>query len=145
MTRLELDSHSTVSVKAARLDLTSLMAQAQQLVDEGKCEAAEALYESWLALGTDPLAHIAWFNLGAIRQRSRKFNDAVKAYEQALSLVPQLVVATINLGLCFESLGRNRCTVDLGANRRWPGSRSKDGTLSLSYGGKPQRTCTRGT
>lgn len=108
MTRLELDSHSTVSVKAARLDLTSLMAQAQQLVDEGKCEAAEALYESWLALGTDPLAHIAWFNLGAIRQRSRKFNDAVKAYEQALSLVPQLVVATINLGLCFESLGRNR-------------------------------------
>ena len=49
----------------------------------------------------------AWYFLGRAKYNENRFDEAIRAFEQALKLDPKNVRAEDNMGLAFEGLGRN--------------------------------------
>ena len=88
------------------LTLGQLFAAAEQLSKAGQSAVAVALYQEWLADSTQPLRHLAFFNLGSLLQSIGDAQGALTAYHNCLALHPGFEQAVINLGLVLESLGR---------------------------------------
>lgn len=88
------------------LTLGQLFAAAEQLSKAGQGEVAVGLYREWLADGSQPLRHLAHFNLGSLLQSMGDTAGALTAYVDCLTLSPGFPQAVINLGLVLESVGR---------------------------------------
>jgi predicted O-linked N-acetylglucosamine transferase (SPINDLY family) len=88
------------------LTLGQLFATAEQLCKAGQSTVAVALYQDWLADDTQPLRHLAFFNLGSLLQSISDTTGALNAYRNCLALQPGFPQAVINLGLVQESLGQ---------------------------------------
>lgn len=65
--------------------------------------------ESWLleALRLDPGNGRVHYNLGYVRERMRRFEDAINSFRTAVRLDPELDRAWYGLGLCEAALGRH--------------------------------------
>lgn len=88
------------------LTLGQLFATAEQLCKAGQNAIAAALYQDWLADETQPLRHLAFFNLGSLLQSVGDTTGALTAYRNCLILQPGFPQAVINLGLVLEVLGQ---------------------------------------
>jgi predicted O-linked N-acetylglucosamine transferase (SPINDLY family) len=66
-----------------------------------------AFYQAWIDVhsGHSPVLFAAWFNLGVTLARAGDRANAMTAYQNALTLKPDLHAAAINLGLIHEALG----------------------------------------
>jgi tetratricopeptide (TPR) repeat protein len=86
--------------KAAELRPDHVEAHANQgvmLVETGDYPAAVRALEA--ALRHAPRSAAAWLDLGNAQRGSRRFDEALRAYERALGIDPKLVDALFNLGL----------------------------------------------
>lgn len=92
--------------KRGQLTLEALVAQCNRLQAEGKNDDCINLYLAWLKDTKNPLAFLAWYNLGALVQSLGGHSHAAEIYQRALAIKPDFAVALINLGLCLEVLGR---------------------------------------
>jgi tetratricopeptide (TPR) repeat protein len=63
--------------------------------------------DKWLtrALEWNPQDADSWYNLGRAKYNLNRFDEGIRAFEQALKLDPGNVKAEDNLGLCYEGLG----------------------------------------
>lgn len=87
------------------LALPALMERAAALQAAGQPAAAAALYERWIAAGTQPGRHVACFNWGTLLSSLQREAEAEAAYRQALRLVPRFAPALLNLGHLLERRG----------------------------------------
>lgn len=87
------------------LALPALMERAAALQAAGQPAAAAALYERWIAAGTQPGRHVACFNRGTLLSSLQREAEAEAAYRQALQLVPRFAPALLNLGHLLERRG----------------------------------------
>lgn len=88
------------------LTLGQLFATAEQLCKAGQGAVAIGLYQDWLSDVTQPLRHLAFFNLGSLLQSLGDSKGALTAYRDCLALRPGFPQAVINLGLVLESSGQ---------------------------------------
>lgn len=73
------------------------------LCEAGRCAEAVALYGAAVAcVGSEPLIH---FNHAIALEDQKRFDDAVHAYQQALSLDEDFEDAHYNLGILREKMG----------------------------------------
>lgn len=96
-------------LQAARngtLSLDDLIKTADEWQKEGKTKEIDELYSSWIAHTTSPYKFIACFNYGVLLAGWGRDQDAVRIYEQAISLNPAFAHARINLGLTMERMGQ---------------------------------------
>jgi len=89
-----------------QLPLGQLFAATEQLCKAGQQTIAIALYQNWLADETQPLRHLALFNLGSLLQSHGDPEGALNAYRNCLLLQPGFPQAVINLGLVLEAMGQ---------------------------------------
>ncbi|WKB52762.1 tetratricopeptide repeat protein [Eleftheria terrae] len=89
-----------------RMPLAQLLDSATALGQQGRLDAALALYEAWLAHTDSPHRFVACFNWGTVLGALNRHADAEQAYRQALQLKPDFVQAHLNLGHQLEHLGR---------------------------------------
>lgn len=79
-----------------KLQVDSLMAEAQDRLDEGEPAAAEILYRQ--VIEADPDNVEAWNKLGVSLARQKDMEGARECFEQALSLDSRHVAAISNMG-----------------------------------------------
>lgn len=109
-----MSAEAVVLADAVADDLSALLArvearQAEAPVTGGGVTGAIALYRDWLGRhATDPLAHVAWFNLGVALAGLPDPVAAEAAYRCAIALQPGFVEAHLNLGSQLERQGRAR-------------------------------------
>lgn len=89
-----------------QLDLTVLIDRCGRLEQARKAPVAAVLYEAWLKRTKSPLAHVAYFNLGATLSGLGDLSGAEEAYRNAIALAPGFVQPRLNLGLLFERAGQ---------------------------------------
>ncbi len=75
----------------------------EKLLKEGKYAEAENLLKNYLQ--TENHNPLAWNLLGNLYYESQKFEEAVEAFQMALSLDPNFVLAYVNLGAAYRKLG----------------------------------------
>jgi tetratricopeptide (TPR) repeat protein len=92
--------------------------QANQLLREGKLEAAVVVYRQ--AIDQNPQFYGAYQNLGETLGKLGRLNEAVAAYQKAVALNPSAAWSHFNLGEALEKLGKTeeaiacyRQTVDI--------------------------------
>ena len=90
----------------AAMELPALLAQCDQMRQNGQQAAIIPLYQRWLGLTQSPARHVAWFNLGVELSNKGDPAGAEQAYLQALALQPDLIEAQFNLGNSLEAQGR---------------------------------------
>jgi len=85
-------------------DTSDLLGQAVRLHQQGRFDAAQALYRQVLAL--DPRQFDALHLLGVIERQRGQAGRAVELIEEALRIDPQQARAHCNLGAALRDLGR---------------------------------------
>lgn len=88
------------------LSLDDLIKTADDWQKQGKTTEIDALYTRWIASTQSPYKFIACFNYGVLLAGWGRDQDAVNAYEMAISLNPGFAHARINLGLTMERQGK---------------------------------------
>lgn len=88
------------------MSLTDLLNQAQHLANQGRTEDAIGLYRSWLETSPPHMRFVALFNLGTLLGATRRHEEAVAVYRDALALKPDFFQARLNLGHQLEQQGR---------------------------------------
>lgn len=66
--------------------------------------------DKWLSKSVQLDSHNweSWYYLGRTKYNENRFNEAVNAFQQALSLSPKNIKAEDNLGLSYDGLGRKQ-------------------------------------
>ena len=76
-------------------------------------EHHEEAYSAWHKLtNIEPMNVEAWSRLGQIDYNHRRFEDAKKKLEKALSLNPEYRIARRLIGLCYDALGETKVASD---------------------------------
>ena len=76
--------------------------------EEGDFRTAEDYLTKAIALAPDA---VSWFNLGYLRERRGRIEEAIEAFREAVRLDPQLDRAWYGLGLSEARLGRHAAAV----------------------------------
>jgi tetratricopeptide (TPR) repeat protein len=84
------------------LGVVEVMSLADYLANNGRLEAAIALYSEWLEKTSSPAAHVAWFNLAVLLINKNDLVGGEAALKSALNLQPGFIEAYINLGNLHE-------------------------------------------
>ena len=95
------------------LDLSDLLAVNERLIAAGNIPLAADISRIWLAHTTSPLAHLIWFQLGAMLAMTGDQSGVEEAFRQARRLDPTFLRATFALGQELERQGRTDETIDL--------------------------------
>jgi arylsulfatase A-like enzyme/Tfp pilus assembly protein PilF len=89
-----------------KIDLFNLMTEAREITrDETSFEKIAAMYRKVLA--DDPNVIDAWFNLGNVHYRYRKYEEAIEYFKKALELKPDYDLPVINMANAYRRLGRD--------------------------------------
>ncbi len=94
------------AARTGKVELGTLMEQANALQAAGLAEAAALLYQNWLASTASPFQHVALYNWGTLLGGNKRHAEAENAYRLALQLQPNFSQARLNLGHQLEHLGR---------------------------------------
>jgi arylsulfatase A-like enzyme/Tfp pilus assembly protein PilF len=93
-----------------KIDLFNLMTEAREVPrDEQAFEKIAAMYRRVLA--DDPNVIDAWFNLGNVCYRYRKYDEAIKYFQKALELKPDYDLPVINMANAYRRLGRDEAAL----------------------------------
>jgi len=94
------------TTQALEMSLSDLVGQAQQLVSRGEGEAAQLLYADWIASHPrNAQLYIAHFNQACLLSEIGRGAAAMVALNQCLTLNPDFLPASINLGGLLERSG----------------------------------------
>lgn len=104
LARLVADSRS--SAKAGTLELLELFNITEKLGVIGLMHESLALYDLWLANTRSPLKYVAYFNQGVTLAAAGNHMAAEQSYRNALTLRPDMIQASLNLGASLEHQGR---------------------------------------
>jgi len=93
-----------------KIELFNLMTEAREVPrDEASFEKIVAMYRKVLA--EDPNVIDAWFNLGNVHYRYRKYEDAIGYFKKALELKPDYDLPVINMANAYRRLGRDEAAL----------------------------------
>lgn len=99
-------SQETQKGRAGQQTLADLFGAADTLASANQLRLAAELYRNWIAFNmSDPLAHMAYFNLAVLLRRLDDFPGAINALAECARLKPEFHQARINLGRVFEDAG----------------------------------------
>lgn len=90
------------NLKARELYAKALVGRAVQVMKKSPSKAEAMMHE---AIEADPKNVSAHFNLGKIYTRTKEYNRAIDAYQNAIALNPDLSDAIFNLGFIYASTG----------------------------------------
>jgi tetratricopeptide (TPR) repeat protein len=110
--RNRLDA-SVMAIRENGLPLIDLVNIAEQLVQANEQDQARGLYQQWLDQSItipQPLAYVAYFNLGILLGDAGDLSSAEDAYRNAIRLNPQFAGAYLNLGTLLISNQRLHAT-----------------------------------
>ena len=85
--------------------LVQLMHETQTLHSAGRADDAVSAYRDWINGGTQPMRHVACFNLGTLLGSLGRSGEAEAAYRQALAIHADFPHARLNLGHLLERGG----------------------------------------
>jgi predicted O-linked N-acetylglucosamine transferase (SPINDLY family) len=88
------------------MDFPQLLAAAAELEAGGCAAEAADLYRTWLEGNASDMAHVGYFNLGALLAQMGDLPAAESAYRQAVQLLPGFVQPRLNLATVLERMGR---------------------------------------
>jgi arylsulfatase A-like enzyme/Tfp pilus assembly protein PilF len=93
-----------------KIELFNLMIDAREMRKEDKnsnvaTEKAIAMYQRVVA--SDPNVVDAWFNLGNLHARLRRFPEAIKYFRKALELKPDYDLPVINMANVYRQMGQD--------------------------------------
>jgi predicted O-linked N-acetylglucosamine transferase (SPINDLY family) len=88
------------------MDFPQLLAAAAELEAGGCAAEAADLYRTWLEGNASDMAHVGYFNLGALLAQMGDLPAAESAYRQAAHLLPGFVQPRLNLATVLERMGR---------------------------------------
>jgi CheY-like chemotaxis protein len=83
--------------------LVKLKQDAHAAYQAGDLSRASGLLAEWIA--ADPFDPVAYFFLGNLHNKSEDLEEAMKAYERAITFNPELFGAVKNLAVIYEKLG----------------------------------------
>ncbi|MDO8834478.1 MAG: tetratricopeptide repeat protein, partial [Vicinamibacterales bacterium] len=87
-----------------KIDLFNLMSSARDVAAEkGGFTRAVAMFNT--VLKADPEVIDAWFSLGNLYFRERRYRDAIQRFSKALALKPDYDLAVINIAAAYRNLG----------------------------------------
>jgi arylsulfatase A-like enzyme/Tfp pilus assembly protein PilF len=93
-----------------KIELFNLMTEAREIArDESSFEKIASMYRKVLA--DDPNVIDAWFNLGNVYYRFRKYEEAIKYFQKALELKPDYDLPVINMANAYRRLGRDEAAL----------------------------------
>lgn len=93
-----------------KIELFNLMTEAREVPrDETAFEKIVAMYRRVLA--DDPNVIDAWFNLGNVYYRYRRYDDAIRYFQKALELKPDYDLPVINMANAYRRLGRDEAAL----------------------------------
>lgn len=95
------------AIKQGRMSQSDMMAKGQQLEVSGELKAACNLYALWVNHAPAEDKHFALFNYAGMLQNLSRADEALQAYEAAISLKPDFSQPYINLGLLYEKQGND--------------------------------------
>jgi predicted O-linked N-acetylglucosamine transferase (SPINDLY family) len=113
------------------VSLTELLEQANGLQASGRPDLAAVLYENWLKQSVQPMAHVAWFNLGVLRGELGQREPAADAYRRAIEIHPPFLEARLNLGSQLEALGQADAAISAWTDATLAGQPISDMTRPL--------------
>lgn len=90
----------------ATLNLSDLIALADELATSAGQAEVISLYREWIRYADSPMAFVAQFNLGHLLSNQGDLPGAEAAYRLALAQNPQFPQARLNLGSVLERLSR---------------------------------------
>jgi choline-sulfatase len=93
-----------------KIGLFNLMEQASEARragegDDAAANQAIALYRKVVA--ADPNVIDAWFNLGNLHTRLRRYPEAIEYYKKALTLKPDYDLAVVNMASAYRQMGQD--------------------------------------
>lgn len=106
MPALEQFGSDVVRAWQGELSFNDLLDRAGALEAEGHRPLSAVLYQTWLNRNPSPLAHAAYFNLGAALANLGEVESAEASYRRAVALAPGFLHPRLNLGLILERSGR---------------------------------------
>ncbi len=93
-----------------KIGVFNLMGEARELAQqEGGFEKVVALYRQ--VLDEDPNVVDAWFNLGNVHFRQRRYEEAIKYFKKTLELKPDYDLPVINMANAYRQLGRDEAAL----------------------------------
>jgi len=96
-----------------QMSLMDLITAAERAKTEGGVTAAIGLYEAWLALnGDQPLAHLAYFNLGVAQNEAGAAMQAARTFRDGVRAKPDFAPLRLNLGRALENLGQPKAALE---------------------------------
>ena len=91
----------------SQLRIDQLFFMAEKLQAEGRAASAIELYQKWLVHTQDSQVDVVLFNYGSLLQSQGHTSQAEAAYRTCIERNPELLQASINLGLILERLGKS--------------------------------------
>ena len=88
------------------MDFPQLLAAAAELEAGGGAAEAADLYRTWLEGNASDVAHVGYFNLGALLAQMGDLPAAESAYRHSVQLLPGFVQPRLNLATVLERMGR---------------------------------------
>lgn len=102
------DTQALIDVmKDGRMTQLELLAHVQHLENLGEHRAAANMYALWISHAEALDKHFALFNYAGLLQNLHRQEEAIVAYEAAISLKPEFPQPYINLGLLHEKRGED--------------------------------------
>jgi tetratricopeptide (TPR) repeat protein len=97
-----------------KIRLFNLMSDAREIAQidrqsDASAEKAIALYKQVLA--DDPNVIDAWFNLGNLHSRLRRFPEAIEYFKRALALKPDYDLPVINMANAYRQMGDDKAAL----------------------------------
>ncbi len=93
-----------------KIGVFNLMGEARDLAQqEGGFEKVVALYRK--VLDEDPNVVDAWFNLGNVHFRQRRYEDAIGYFKRTLELKPDYDLPVINMANAYRQLGQDEAAL----------------------------------
>jgi arylsulfatase A-like enzyme/tetratricopeptide (TPR) repeat protein len=97
-----------------KIELFNLMAEAREMRHDEKnsdasVEKAIGLYRRVVA--ADPHVIDAWFNLGNLHSRLRRYKEAIQYYKRALELKPDYDLPVINMANVYRQMGQDEAAL----------------------------------
>ncbi|HSK10900.1 MAG TPA: sulfatase-like hydrolase/transferase [Vicinamibacterales bacterium] len=93
-----------------KIELFNLMSDAREIAREEKAfDRVAAIYRQ--VLDEDPTVVDAWFNLGNVAFRQKKYEDAIAHFKRTLALKPDYDLPVINMANAYRHLGQDEAAL----------------------------------